>query len=264
MAKVCVKITNSDAGLHKGHEAVIQYAKQFGDVTVEILENLRDRNRYLETGHGTSIYPIEYKKLKDGCDKLSVGIEKPLYIQIPEETRLLYFDIASKIANESDKKIPFLTERYKKQAICSIMYGICRKAAGWNYDKVVYGPEVMSFFYKAISSTPWGHGENTEIYPYIVKDEDGLKLSTRSDKLPFKKNELKSAINASKNKYHVGRNDELVQELNQQYPTSIGWRWYEILVYENSHGSGRIEITSVSYVTSEGGLSLFDESEYYE
>ena len=256
MDRVGFQVVNSAKGLHLGHESVINFGKQFGKVTATPIENLLGRNRYLETGSGTSKYRINLGKLNADCEKLDIKIDKPTYIQVTEEKRISLYNQASSFVNIYRDFL--LTERYIRQARCSLMAGKLTDPKGYNL--IVSGPEVLNFFYKRIANL--FDVPERKIYPSIVKDEYGLKRSSSSEAIPFDIKRLRRVIGGARDRYKIGDNEKLVKELNYSYPKTVGWRINDILVYEGGFVDGRIEVTSFSYL-GPSGLCLLEEVDYY-
>lgn len=259
MAKVRLTVANQpNKTLHEGHKALINYGKQIGDVVVTIVEDNLARNRYLFTGQGTSKYQVDYTSLRESCETLQVQHTLFPYVLVPEETRLKAYEEASTLVNMFQDVL--LEPRYTQFLLSSVMLSIL--GVKDDADVVLYGPEVQFFAWKKLSAILW-RSKEILIYPHnFVKDQAGLKVGTRELPNHVDTTKWRSVINVARDKYKVGRNQELVAELNASYPASLGWRIHSILVYEGGFVDGRLEVTSFS-VRTKAGLEIIDEVDYF-
>ena len=155
MDKIGIQIVNSHKGLHKGHETLIDFGKQFGEVTIAPIEDMLHRNQYLEQGIGTPRYRLVLGKLEEDCARLGVRLGRPSYIKVPEEQRIKAYNQAKAFVNLY--KDFLLTERYTKQIAFSIMPNYLSSVSK-TPDLLVAGPEIMHFFFKRITPL-WGGPE---------------------------------------------------------------------------------------------------------
>jgi hypothetical protein len=257
VAKVGITVQRSDHGFHAGHLALIEYAKQFGDVYVQLVENLIARNHYLRTGQGSPKYQLDTKIYDEQCQALGIKYLKPVYITLEPARRQAAYEYARQTAEKFRSFL--LADRYIDQATYAMMIRPSVWADKQSYpDMYIMGPEIVSFFLARTWQTL--HRTPIQIYPRIVKDECGLKASHSWKEVPFDKSRIRHVINGVRDRYKVGTNDDLVKELNLSYPPSVGWRVHDILVWDGPRG--RLEVTSFTYRTA-AGMHIVEEIDYY-
>lgn len=264
MGIVRVAIQNSKYGLHNGHRELIRYGKSLGDVIVCLAENLMDRNNYLVTGAGKPHYKINDSQFAQDCQDLGVKYKKPYFIVCSEAKRKEAYAFAKGFADQYAGVL--LADRYimeyTSQLIREWFLTLGVRARENRGDIYLSGPDVISFFWKYRTEQKWPM--QRVIWPNIVRDDFGLKLSTSSMDITFDKTLLRQSIDGWKPKYKVGKNEELVKELNASYSEeTVGWRVNDILVYEGGFVPGRLEVTSIRYSTGPLSYKLFEELEYH-
>ena len=261
--KVGILISNNSNGLHKGHKELINFGKQFGDVTVYVIENMSMRNKYLLRGQGTDKYKVNLTKMQEGCNELGVSLKLQPYISISEQARLLYYEKARTFVEGYRKNL--ISQRYIQMAICSVMIGMIytqsNQSISYNESNImVAGPDVLSFFYKFIAQIcGWS---DRKIFKQIIKDEYGLKESSSFYETPisYDKDKLRRIVDSVRWRYEIGDNNKWVREINEKYATE-NFRVSEVLVYEDGFVEGRIEVTAFSFVTPVG-LKIVEEVDY--
>lgn len=261
MPKVFVPLINNKHGLHKGHQAIIKFAKKYGDVHITLSENTKDRNHYLETGKGTPKYKINASKIQEDCEKLNVKIIFPDYIKVSEERRTLVYNRATSFINICRDYL--ISENYIRNAIGALASSLLvTPGIERQFDFIVYGPEPLAFFFRRVALLSGMHGERP-IYKQIIKDKDGIKIGISWRDVPFSKKRAREVIDTTRSRYKIGDNAELVQEINHSLLNTEDWKVSQIIVYEGGFVDGRIEDVSFSYSTNPG-TAIVNNIDYFE
>jgi len=261
MSRVSVPIINNPDGLHEGHKALIQFAKQYGDVYVALGERVQDRNKYIETGKTQSEYNIDAKKMKQDCDKIDVALVLPDFLEVSESRRILMYNRA--VGFMETCKDLLISKLYIKEATFALASSLMRpQTLERQYDFLIYGPEPLPFFFKKIASMAGTYGERP-IFKQVVKDKDNIKIGSSWKNAPINKKRARQIIDAARGRYKVGNNSDLVEEINNSMLSTEEWKVYEMIVYEGGFVEGRIEHTAFCYPTNPG-LAVVHNIDYFE
>jgi len=261
---------NAHPTLHDGHKAIIEYAKSIGDTSVLIVVDPLAMNEYLLNGKFRTPKSSSVARMKDDLENLGVpqvwrSVSNSIDINEPKRQKM--YDSMSGLINtySSSILIPSNFQLAMGSLLMRLMSTPLRGLKKSNEEQIqVRGPEWVGFFLKATLPV-LGRGERIEIFPNVIKDPKfGIKYQTRM-KDTFEADwpqlmRLGQAALGARDKFKIGRNEELVNELNLSY-THRPWKWHEILVWEGGLVPGRLEVVQFA-VRSARGLVLIEESWY--
>ena len=259
MGKVLIPIENHVNGLHKGHEAIIDFAKSFpGTHIVRVLGNAKNWRNHLLTGGPFAPEFISPKMNKNIEDKGCVAEEVNL-MQVYEAWRVPMYNKATALVSLYKERL--ILDDYIKRAIAMVMGSMAFKYSTVDRnDIIIRGPEVNAFFQKSMQKLLGG--PEIIIYPNIIKNlTTNIKEQGILDKIPSAYypyiNRLYKVIEGAKEYYKVGKNEKLVQELNDAY-SGKPWTIKDIVVFDGGMVPGRMAITQFIFPAYEGTAIVED------
>jgi len=261
MPRVAVPVINSPYGLHDGHKAVINYAKQFGDVYVNVGDNIRERNRYLETGQDLNVPPTDLTKIQQDCNELNVQIILPDYIHGVEQKRGLAHKRAKDFVDIYEDLL--ISKFYIKHVVGALTTNfILPPGLERQFDFVVCSAEPIAFFFKKVALLSGMYGERP-IFKQIIKDIYGIKVGSSWMNVPFSKQRAREIIDTTRSQYQVGDNPNIVTEINKTLLQNENWKVTQIIVFEGGFVEGHIEDVWFSYPTNPG-TAIVNNIDYFE
>lgn len=262
MKKVVVPIQAKETPIHDGHREVIEFAKQFGDVTVRITPPMSDTCTYLLEGRVIK-KDIDTSLLLDSIQKLGIKHRLPKDVEWGNRERWRQSWLKKATNLIELYKDSLILDRYIKQATALTVAAYMKSGGKPEEDVTVMGPEIAHFFLKNIGKL--FNSAPLEIYPRIIKDKN-TKLKAQgalSHIAPTIAEELYQMVKGAQEYYKVGSNKELVKELQAAYKgRKEFWTLEDITVFEGKFYGGRIEITGFR-LPIENGIWLIEEVEYF-
>lgn len=261
MKKVVVPIQAKETPIHDGHKEVIEFAKQFGDVTVRIIPPMSDTCTYLLEGRVIK-KEIDTSLLVESLQRLGIKhtFPKDTEWETRERWRQSWLKKATNLV--ALYRDSLILDRYIKQATALTIAAYMKSGGKPEEDVTVMGPEIAHFFLKNIGKL--FNSAPLEIYPKIIKDKN-TKLKAQgalSHMAPAIIEELYQMVKGAQEYYKVGSNDELVKELQTAYKgRKAFWVLKDITVFEGKFYGGRMEITGFE-VPIENGIWIIEEVEY--
>lgn len=234
--KILVPMAGHEAGLHKGHRALISYAKNLGDVTVAItpdwlkLQGYMLEGRQYEVTQDVSLQVSQIEEMDVAWE-----IRRP---NILNESRRRELKMkAESVVAAYDEHI--LLENYRQFLIAATMNRILKRP---NCDVVVRGPEVPSFILRAFK----GHFGwiDMKIYDRIVKDQNGLKSQTNFKQEKIKGldlTRLKKIVDDLGPALKKGDNPELTAEATSLL-ADPDWQVRRAVLFDNPIFQGKIQV----------------------
>ena len=262
MGKVIVPIGNHSEGLHMGHTAVLDFAKTFPGTHVVKVGGRRNMwSTYLTTGTEFVPEKTSSKLVQDIVDK-DFLIEDQSIFHVTESWRVPMLRRAT--AFVSLYKDFLLTEENVQSAIAIVMGASAfQHSTRDRNDIIVKGPDVASFFQKSVNKL--GNSVDIEIFPKIIKNSTTrIKEQSSFNKiLPHYHqfvNRIRYMLDGAKDRYKIGKNDKLVQELNDAYALRA-WKIKNILIFEGGFVPGHLEIAQFEFPATEGTI-MIEEIDY--
>lgn len=248
--------------LHLGHIALLNYAKSFGEAHAPVYLDSRAIAHYIQTGQIIRTQNVNIHGMKKELDGLGV---KSHYISLlktckNEKNRLRAYEEALRVTNLY--KDILLTPILQQQALTMMASRLMIKLSGNLEERAaaeIRGPYITNFvlkeIYKRVKSPL-----RVEIFPQIIMDRTtGLNYQSSIEKYPWLPR-VGQAILGARERFKIGRNEELVKELNSAYQHRP-WKWYEIIVWEGGLVPGKLELVQINTV-DESGLKLLGMQSY--
>jgi len=259
-------------GLHDGHRAVLEYAKQFGDrIVVPIVPQIQHWYTYLSTGR----YLINKKYSKKELEAFRNEIKeiralgafpRPFHLNpVPEEKRQEWQVQAEEVIKDFENQI--LTPAHRQIAI-AVTAGVMRDLAHPKSGSVKYtvrGPEFHNFVLKYVKEKIHSHVE-VKIYPNIIKDPvthirmQGSQFRIDSGYV-YQSRALGSVVGGIRPYFKVGLNPKIVSDVNGSYGDI--WKLKDIIVLEGGIIPGRLEIVQFVFPKQGGGSIIIDDVKYH-
>jgi hypothetical protein len=264
-SRTTIPMNKHTSGLHDGHRQLIKLAHTIGDrVVVPMLFNVRDWYTYLIDG----IVPqMEEVNIDKQLNELTAYNTHPMvmpFYEIPLEKRLEWRHKAEGVLEKFQQYL--CTPLYQRFALALAM-DLCRQIerSKGNVKYMVKGPEWHSFLIKAIKPL-LGSPVEVIIYNKIEKHEESkIKLQSGLSKIdPVHYPEiyrLKSVMEGAKDRFIIGSNEKLVEELNAAY-YSRPWKIVSITVFEGGIIPGRLETMQFTFPNPKGGSIILEEVNY--
>jgi hypothetical protein len=265
MGKLLVQM-NSHLALHNGHRELFNYGKSFGEVSVTVYRDLPTIWKYFSSGEKkVPKEDIDLSKLLSDLDELDIKYECKSLSHLPtlhEEDRARYYQEGLNLAIQNRDIL--LSRRYDD--IIARRYVVSKLIHYLQNVDILCGPEIPYFFRRAFTNNFEGKGQ-IYIMPKMVQDpEIGIRYQMYKDIAVAKYSDIgriKYMIDGARPFFKPGRNDKLVTELQEAYPTR-SWTLKDIVVYEGDFVDGRLEVVSVTVPNPTGSGTLGLDSMIYE
>jgi len=262
MGRVIVPIANHSEGLHAGHQALLDFAKTFpGTYVVKVVGRPRDWLNHLTLGLGFAPEKKSQKMVQDIIDKGFI-VEDQNAFKIDESWRAPMAQKAA--AFVSLYKDFLLTDDYIQRATAIVMGAMAfQHSTVSRNDIIIKGPDIASFFQKSVSKL--GNSVDIEIFPKVIKSSiTKIREQSSFNKIPSMYNNfinrIRYMLDGAKDRYKIGKNDKLVQELNDAYVLNT-CKIKDILVFEGGLVPGRLEVAQFTFPTDEG-IIVIEEIDY--
>jgi len=262
MGHVAVNILAKQGAIHNGHKAILNYTKQFGKPMAIITPNPMGWSNYVMHGTPYTESNIDITPQLASIHELNIETVVLENKMIDEKLRQTTLQQVTSFVNLYKDQI--LSDRYISFTIYTATSMLLRSKSGIDYkfkvDRFVRGPEFVNFFIKAMGPLMGLESTIAEkylIYPHIIKDEKfGIKAQSRLDNVPeIYQEEIKRIpyiVAGARDRFKVGNNKDLAQELREVYGPSRKIKLDEILVYEGGFVPGRLEVVSFLYRDPKG------------
>lgn len=262
--KVLVSIAGKEGPVHPGHIELINYAKSFGDVTIRIAPKFRSWSSYVLTGRRDE-ESEDLTEMINSIESLGVSVLVADLPVVDEEARKATLEDAAKWVDLYKNTLVF--ERYRSLALTSLAGAYLREISINTYQKVVRGPDVISFFLKSVFQL-LGASKERIIMPTMVKDPNAIRYQSTTERLPVKFQsvllELKTIMDDVRPAMRRGRNNKLVDDLNREVCKDKEWSVFEAAVFEGGVIEGKIEVLAFSFPTdNKGGHLIIEEVDYH-
>jgi len=246
---IMIPMHPKSSGIHEGHKAIINYAKQFGDPVV-VIYKLKEYHKN-----------INIKKQIQSLDDFGISSRVIEIIPINEEKK-----------HKITSAINCIIDIYKEQLILPRNINRAKQSIISYYNRnlsfpkttaMLYGPEPIHFFLKSIAKLK-GRIEYL-IYPYIIKPKNNIKYQSLASNLELTQLQLfpsiKKILNESRYLYKKGSNIKLVEELNYSYKKPK-FNIEDITVFEGGIFEGRLEVVGLHF-HRKNGSTLLEEIDYF-
>ncbi len=256
--KILIPTQDKPNGFHKGHEALIEFGKSMGDVTVAVHYDLVTWNKYLLNGDITQPDKMKSEKTESDIRRFRVKAKSFGLARMNERKRMVLLQKATAFLKPFEKDL--LLHRYVDIVRGTIMRTMTRSKT--TTDVILRGPEVVPFFLKYIGDR---HSQpREEIFPFIIKNDiSGIKLQSNLELVaPQRVRGIKRIIRDASKFYRVGLNQKLAEELTASHEDE-DFRIHDIAVYEGGFVKGRIEVTGFSIRGMDGRWVFLEDVEYY-
>jgi hypothetical protein len=260
---------NAHKRLHDGHRELLNYVRGLGDNELVAFVLVDPQAIYEYYRSGRIVKPSSVNVSEMRRELSSLGIEQK-YFSL--SNGILKYETRRQSAYEKAKAMidPYsdlLLDPGIKMDLTYRMMGKGLFRQPTKVDAYAFGLELRHLFRKNVLFKDVGKTADIYIYKNLIRSKEHGLIENSSLLSKIHEHDrdqlcrMASASLGARDRFKVGRNDELVKELNLSYPHRC-WTFHRILVWEADWVEGRYEL--VQFMVRSKGGSVIIEDIFYE